>query len=139
VGVPTEVCDAAVKDWYKTLEKACVDFAAAQLPPYYPETELPSYLYPEYNLKKKKTMTTTQKKLTAILDVSAEYDSASAKFPPFASAHEGWAILREEVDELWDEVKKNPATRSNMNLEKEAIQVAAMALRFLVDVCMKGK
>lgn len=76
---------------------------------------------------------------TILSDVLLELSSASDKFPPFASAHEGFAILKEEVDELWDEVKKKPSIRLNMNLEKEAIQVAAMALRFLVDICYKGK
>lgn len=76
---------------------------------------------------------------TVLSDVLLELSSASDKFPPFNSAHEGYAILKEEVDELWDEVKKKPSLRSNMALEKEAIQVAAMALRFLVDVCYKGK
>lgn len=87
----------------------------------------------------KVTMIPAQKKLQALLEVSTEFDAASGAFPPFASAHEGYAILAEEVDELWDEVKKNPAKRVPANLEKEAIQVAAMALRFLVDVCYKGK
>ncbi len=52
---------------------------------------------------------------------------------PHHSAHEAWAVLREEVDELWDEVKQR---RQNPELmATEALQVAAMALRFLQDVC----
>jgi glutamyl-tRNA reductase len=56
-------------------------------------------------------------------------------FPRMNSAHEGWAILKEEVDELWDEVKKNPQTRAISKMKKEAIQVAAMAARFIEDCC----
>ena len=45
--------------------------------------------------------------------------------------HEFYAILLEEVDELWAEIKKGgtePFDREKM--EKELIQVAAMTLRY---------
>jgi len=48
---------------------------------------------------------------------------------PFHSAHEGFAILDEERDELWDEVKANDQFRAR----EEAIQVAAMATRFFIE------
>jgi NTP pyrophosphatase (non-canonical NTP hydrolase) len=51
------------------------------------------------------------------------------------SAHEGYAVLLEEVDELWDEVKMNSRQRSIKKMREEAIQVAAMAMRFVHDVC----
>lgn len=71
-------------------------------------------------------------KLTGILDeVASELRKATDKFLEFNSAHEGYAVLLEEVDELWHEVKKNDPTRSR----EEAIQVAAMAIRFILDVC----
>jgi hypothetical protein len=66
--------------------------------------------------------------------VLRELRHASSVFPPFNSAHEGFAVLKEEVDELWDEVKKNQKIRSIEKMRKEAIQVAAMALRFLNDI-----
>jgi hypothetical protein len=66
-------------------------------------------------------------------DVLAELNSATVKFGPFASAHEGYAVLLEEVEELWHEVKHGTLDRQR----DEATQVAAMALRFLVDVCGK--
>lgn len=71
--------------------------------------------------------------------VGCEVMRASAKYPPFNSAHEGYAVLLEEVEELWDEVKKSPAKRSPEAMRTEAIQVAAMAVRFLIDVCEEGK
>lgn len=67
--------------------------------------------------------------------ICREYQLATNKFSPFVSAHEGYAILLEEVDELWEEVKKSPKKRDNAKLIDEAKQVGAMALRFLVDVC----
>jgi hypothetical protein len=69
--------------------------------------------------------------LDAIVDlVLAEWRRATAQFPPMASAHEGYAVLLEEVDELWDEVKANRPREA----AAEAVQVAAMALRLLHDV-----
>ncbi len=71
------------------------------------------------------------KETDRVLDqVRAEIGHAVEKFPKFASHHEGYAILLEEVDELWDEVKANNHTKA----KAEAIQVAAMAVRFITDL-----
>jgi hypothetical protein len=70
----------------------------------------------------------------ALSAVELECASATSRYAPFNSAHEGYAVLLEEVDELWDEVKKSPKKRDMAKMREEAIQVAAMALRFLVDV-----
>ena len=67
--------------------------------------------------------------------VSAELERACMKFVPFTSAHEGYAILLEEVDELWDEIKKQYDVRTKERMAKEAIQIAAMAIRFVQDIC----
>jgi len=69
----------------------------------------------------------------AVKCVETEYIRATAKFGKFNTPHEGYAVLLEEVDELWEEVKCNP--RCPERMQKEAIQVAAMAIRFLVDCC----
>jgi hypothetical protein len=68
-----------------------------------------------------------------LAQVSRELTSATAKFGAFASAHEGYAVLLEEVDELWAEVRSREASVERMR--EEAIQVAAMAIRFIVDIC----
>lgn len=67
--------------------------------------------------------------------VITELDQAQEVFPPFNSAHEGWAVLKEEFDELWGEVKINQKKRDLVKMRHEAIQVAAMAMRFIIDVC----
>jgi hypothetical protein len=72
---------------------------------------------------------------TAFNEVEYELFQARAQFPAFNSAHEGFAVLDEEVDELWQEVKVKQGKRNLANLRKEAVQVAAMAMRFIVDVC----
>jgi hypothetical protein len=74
-------------------------------------------------------------KLNAILtEISKEFQRAAGLYSPFASLHEGWAILEEEVEELWDEVKKSPKRRDAAKIREEAVQVAAMAFRFLYDL-----
>lgn len=57
---------------------------------------------------------------------------AMQRFGPMNSAHEGWAVIREEVDELWEAVKANDGYGDDAR--NEALQVAAMAMRYVVDV-----
>ncbi len=53
----------------------------------------------------------------------------------FHSAHEGYAVILEELDELWEQVRLKRSQRDVDQMRREAVQVGAMALRFLVDVC----
>jgi hypothetical protein len=88
-------------------------------------------------------MTKTLKE-TAVVNTFAEYVRAElilarSKYRPMASAHEGWAVLREEVDELWDEVRKKPGQRNTHAMYHELVQIAAMAQRMAEDICLSGK
>ena len=82
-------------------------------------------------------MTTNESNL--IYEVFKELSKATSKFGSFKNSHEGYAVLLEEVDELWEQVKRNPKKFPDRAVEmrKEAIQVAAMAMRFVMDVCDK--
>lgn len=71
----------------------------------------------------------------AAMDAVKELRAAQEKFPPFNSAHEGYAVLDEERFELWLEVMAKQGARDLAKMRKEAIQVAAMAMRFVIDVC----
>jgi hypothetical protein len=73
--------------------------------------------------------------LRCIQMVSRELEGALARYGPMRSPHEGYAVLLEEVDELWDEIKKNDKNRCKKKMLAEAKQVAAMAIRFMLDVC----
>lgn len=62
--------------------------------------------------------------------VLVELKKARLKFAPLNSGHEGWAGIQEELDELWDEVKRDDLTAAR----RKAVQVAAMAMRFIIDL-----
>ena len=87
--------------------------------------------------------------------VEVELAAANERFPQFHSAHEGWAVIREEADELsseiaylegylismWNYIKNNRADLVEekvgraqnyaINAACEAIQVAAMCRKFM--------
>ena len=65
-----------------------------------------------------------------------ELASARMKHGPIQSIHEGYALILEELDEVWDEVKKKTKERDIDNLCKELIQVAAMCQKMAEDVVM---
>lgn len=74
----------------------------------------------------------------AVEEIEIEYKRAIEKFPKFNSQHEGFAVLKEEMDELWEAVRLKQGSPERLEkLTSEAIQVGAMALRFLTDVCPK--
>ncbi len=70
----------------------------------------------------------------AIDAIHKEYESATSLFPKFHSAHEGLAVLWEEFRELKIEVFMHQSRRDPEKMRDEAIQVGAMAMRFLTDV-----
>lgn len=82
----------------------------------------------------------TGKEIKQAMDISRamtmEAVRARKKWPLFASAHEGWGVLREEYKELEAEIMKKSPDRSTM--AKEAMQVGAMAIRIIQDCC-EGK
>jgi len=72
-----------------------------------------------------------------ISEVIEEHEFAISNFPPFRSPHEGYAIILEEVEELKGEIFKHQKIRDVIKMRKEALQVATMAIRFIIDICDK--
>jgi hypothetical protein len=69
--------------------------------------------------------------------VAEELTKARRKFEPFNSPHEGYAVIREELErELWAHVCDN--TGRSAEAMDEAIQTAAMALRYVYDLIEWG-
>jgi hypothetical protein len=74
--------------------------------------------------------------IPAVREVERELMAAQGKFGSMRGPHEGYAVILEELDELWDEVKAHDHDKAKMRAE--ARQVAAMAIRFMVDVTEKS-
>lgn len=71
----------------------------------------------------------------AELDIRSELARSFTEYPQlWQSAEEGAMVLREEIDELWDEVRGNRVGLARL----EAVQVAAMATRFVADLCERS-
>jgi hypothetical protein len=68
----------------------------------------------------------------ALAEVRSELVVACMKHGPLRSPHEGYAVILEELDELWDEVRADRGHAIPARIE--AKQVAAMALRYIVDL-----
>lgn len=77
--------------------------------------------------------------VNAFAFVYQEFTDACRAFGPFASPHEGYAIMLEEMDELWEEVKGNKVAGAHERQIEEAKQVAAMAIRYIVDIVKQGR
>ena len=72
-----------------------------------------------------------------LADLRIEVLSARRKHPPMHSPHEGWAVIREELDpELWEHVIHD--TGRSPEARHEALQVAAMGIRYILDLIDQG-
>jgi hypothetical protein len=68
--------------------------------------------------------------------VRTELIRAYSMHGPVQSLHEGYAVILEELDEAWDEIKKKSSKRDMQNLLREFIQIGAMAQKVAEDVIM---
>lgn len=64
-------------------------------------------------------------------EVHKEVHKAQKKHAPMNGPHEAYAVILEEIDEYWDEVKADRGKQASARTE--LIQVAAMAVRALHD------
>lgn len=72
----------------------------------------------------------------AVLDaIAEEVERSRIQHPENSSAHHGLGVLDEEVHELRMEVYKRAANRDREQMIREAVQVAACAVRFIEEVC----
>lgn len=66
-------------------------------------------------------------------DIHDELVLAQSKHPDMISLHEGYAVILEELDEFWNEVKGHHQER-RLRCRKELIQVAAACVRTILTV-----
>jgi len=76
-----------------------------------------------------------EKLQVALEDIKQEVISAKQVYKdPFVNQHEAYAVILEEVDELWAEIKKNQKVYDLRAQRKEAKQTAAMLVRLIVEL-----
>ena len=79
--------------------------------------------------------TKDETRITFADDVAVEIKKARSKHAAIHSLHEGWAVIREELDELWEHVRRKETDHSgNAGAYKELVQLGAMAQRVAEDV-----
>lgn len=79
-----------------------------------------------------------EKYLDALNEIFDEVRRAKSVYKEdFVNQHEGYAVILEELDELWEEVKKNQRNYDLKAQRKEAVQCAAMCLRFIAELTPK--
>jgi len=71
-------------------------------------------------------------------DLADEYLNACDHFPDFRSTHEGVAIIEEEFLEFRDAAFW-PHKHGDTSASEEVLQLAAMCVRFLMDVTHRPK
>jgi hypothetical protein len=71
--------------------------------------------------------------------IDNEVRKATSNFEKINSFHEGYAIIKEEIEEFWDEVKKYPKNFEPEKMKKELIQVAAMCVRIIDDLNLSNE
>lgn len=72
--------------------------------------------------------------MTFLDEVAEELRRARVKWAPMNSAHEAYAVILEEVDEFWEEVRKKQTAYDPIAMRMELLHVAAMAARAVDDV-----
>jgi hypothetical protein len=71
---------------------------------------------------------------TFLEEIQVEVQRAEAAYVPLHSLHEAYAVILEEIDELWDQVRMKDHERDPIAIRKELIQIAAMAWRTAKDL-----
>ena len=76
-----------------------------------------------------------EKLSTVLNEISMEVLRAKTMFPTnFHNQHEAYAVILEEFDELWDEIKKNHKNYDLVAQRTEATQTAAMLVRLMLEL-----
>ena len=64
-------------------------------------------------------------------EIKREIHNARQRFPAFNSHHEAYAVIKEEVDELWDCIKENSNATDKFD---EVIQIISMCYCYVDEI-----
>ncbi len=64
-----------------------------------------------------------------LLEIEKEVENAESRFPEYNSSHEGYAVIAEELDELWELVREH--SHDYKKEYAEAKQIACTAVRYM--------
>lgn len=70
-------------------------------------------------------------------EVVCEVQTAISMHEPMSNPHEAYAVILEELDEFWDEVRKR--VHSEVAMRRELTHIAAMACRASIDLGFEGE
>ena len=72
----------------------------------------------------------------AMAEMFNELADAMDKHGAYKSFHDGYANIKEELEELWELVKASKPDGADIkSMRKEALQIAVTAIRFAADLC----
>lgn len=75
---------------------------------------------------------------TIFKEIAEELESARASHGPLNSPHEAYAVMLEELDEYKEWVWMKSSKRNQKKMRAELVQLAAMAIRTILDVHPTG-
>ena len=62
-------------------------------------------------------------------EIQWEVERSKMHGEKFASLHEAYAVILEELDEVWDIARRKRRDRDPTEIRKEMVQIAAMAVK----------
>lgn len=71
----------------------------------------------------------TQDRIELLAEIAAEVERSKVHCVQFRSLHEAYAVMLEELQEVWAITMQKRRDRNENDLRKELIQVAAMAVK----------
>lgn len=71
--------------------------------------------------------------------VHQEWQRAETIYAPLHSAHEAYAVILEELEEFWEQVRLKDTLREPVLMYEELVQVAAMCLRTVLNLGLDEK
>lgn len=126
-----EILQEELREFYTTNAQGKHPFWAREAIQYYmhetlmqSDQDTKQYEREEFEKKLPQTLAFLSRKVIGIIDKRPTH---------FNSPHEAYAVLLEEVDGLWQEVKKNESAHDYKKIMQETADIAAVAIRMLVQ------